>query len=87
MGGKNPERYPPRMDDYLKLAEWAEDYPAWAFMAACNRCIHRDVLFPRKLLRLRKPPNRIGELKARLVCKECGSRLHSLRPEFLFRRD
>jgi hypothetical protein len=30
VGGKNPERYPPSIDDRLSLRKWAEDHPAWA---------------------------------------------------------
>jgi hypothetical protein len=87
MGGQNPERRPPRIADHRKLREWAADYPAWGLLVTCDRCINRSILHPSKLLKLRKPPERFGELKGRLFCGECESRQFSLRPEFLFRRD
>ncbi len=87
MGGQNPERHPPRVLDHLKLREWAADNPAWGLQVACGNCIHRAIILPKKLFRLRRPPLRIGELKARLICKECRSRRFSMRPELLMRRD
>ena len=85
MGGKNPERYPPSMDDRLSLRKWAEDYPAWALSIRCTRCIHSGIIYPGKV---RHPfAKRIGDLKARLYCRKCKARQFSVTAALLSRRD
>jgi hypothetical protein len=85
VGGKNPEHYPPPIDDRLSLRKWAEDYPAWALAIRCTRCVHSGIIYPGKL---RHPyARRIGDLKARLYCPDCGSRQFWIVPAFLRRRD
>lgn len=85
MGGKNPERYPPSVDDRLSLRKWAQDNPAWAIAVQCRRCIHSGMIYPGKLCH--PYARRIGDLKARLYCPKCQGREFWLTPAFLYTRD
>ena len=40
MGSPNPERYPPKMADHIRLRDWIRDHPAWAIGVNCDRCIN-----------------------------------------------
>jgi hypothetical protein len=81
MGSATRERGLPSVADRLRLREWVADYPEWAIQVACRRCIHVVVLHPKKIRHPRV--RRMGDLKARLVCGECGSWDFSLRPYYL----
>ena len=85
MGSATRKRRLPSVADRLRLGEWMADYPEWGMQVACRRCIHVSVLYPKKI---RHPyVRRIGDLRARLVCGECGSLDFSLRPYLLVRSE
>jgi hypothetical protein len=87
VGSRNPERDKPPMQDWRKLLEWVQDYPSWTIIVLCKRCAHSGLIRPRQILKHRTRVKRIGDLKARLICKECGERLFILKADFQFRRE
>ena len=75
------------MLDHISLRDWIKDNPVWGFAVYCEECIHSGRLHPQQVLERRNPPRRIGDLKARLYCRECRSRKFSIKPECLLVRD
>jgi hypothetical protein len=74
MGSKNPERCAPSLDDTMRLATLADQYPQWRIEVYCAACMRLTRLEPRTLLSGARPPETIRQLRARLKCEGCGGR-------------
>ena len=85
MGSPNPERDRLSVADWKPIIDWHRQYPGWAVLVGYTTCIHTRLYRSFEVLRMRNPPNTIGDWKARLVCK-CGSREVNLHPRFVGER-
>jgi hypothetical protein len=85
MGSRNPERDRFLASDYVHIIDWHRQSPGWAILVSCTGCAHSTYAHSFEVLRMRNPPDTIGQWKARLVCK-CGSREVNLHPRFVGER-
>jgi hypothetical protein len=86
MGSRNVERDKPICSEHMKLEYLAKQYPDWGLQVSCRGCTHSAQFYPDRLLKRLGKGSRLGDVMARLACKNCGCRMSLIKPVFIGKR-